>query len=143
MLPYRRLLLFAGMSTLGETIDAWALPPDTAQRVKDWLTSPAGGWKLEDPPDDALLTLNEEDLKDGGFNVLRERRIVLAKLKPHPGEHPVQVHREGLLQIDFATQPASLMARLCNLVVCRCPLPGYLHSQKQIAKSAGTTTTAS
>jgi hypothetical protein len=78
------------MSTLGETIDAWALLPDTAQRLKDWLTSD-GGWKLEDPPDKLLLTLTEADLQAAGFKFIRERREILENLKPKAGEHPVQV----------------------------------------------------
>ena len=87
------------MSTVGETIDAWALPLDTAQRLKNWLTSPDVGWNLEDPPDEVFFNLSEEDLKAGGFNVLRERKLILAKLGPRPGEHPVHLHLEGLFQI--------------------------------------------
>lgn len=75
------------MLTIGETTDAWELPLDIAQQLKDWLAYPAQGWKLGAPPDEAFLTLTEEDLKAAGFHVLRERKLILAKLKSQPGEH--------------------------------------------------------
>jgi len=57
--------LLSGMSTIEETIDAWDLPQDIGQRLKEWLISPAQGWALAEPPDEAFFVITEEQLKAG------------------------------------------------------------------------------
>ncbi|BDA41052.1 probable crinkler effector protein 16 [Coccomyxa sp. Obi] len=75
----------SGMSTIDDIIDAWNLPQATAERLKSWLASSEGGWKLNAPPDEDFFKITNDDLKDAGFIALRDRKQILAKLGTQPG----------------------------------------------------------
>jgi hypothetical protein len=79
--------LLAGMSSLHEVISAWGLPPETVQKLETWLSHPDRGCNLAEPPDEAFYTVGEEDLVKAGLATVKERRSVLAKLKPAAGKH--------------------------------------------------------
>lgn len=87
------------MPTIEEAIDAWDLPPDIAQRFKDWLSAPSQGWKVDARLKDSIYTITEEDLKAAGFTVLLERRLILAKLRSLQGVQSVQVQLLQLAQL--------------------------------------------
>ncbi|BDA48350.1 hypothetical protein COCOBI_12-0260 [Coccomyxa sp. Obi] len=78
------LMTFAG--TLKETIDVWDVKPDTAHRLKAWLTASGQGWKLEDHPDERFFAPSEEDLSAANIDALRERLQILAHLEPRTGQ---------------------------------------------------------
>ena len=74
------------MSTIEETIDAWGLPSNTAQRLKDWFTSRDNGYNLENAPDVGFFNLSDGELQEAGLHTRQQRKLVLAKLKPQQGE---------------------------------------------------------
>ncbi|KAK9907683.1 hypothetical protein WJX75_008057 [Coccomyxa subellipsoidea] len=76
------------MSSLHEVISAWGLPPETVQKLETWLSHPDRGCNLAEPPDEAFYTVGEEDLVKAGLATVKERRSVLAKLKPAAGAQP-------------------------------------------------------
>lgn len=79
--------LLAGMSSLHEVICAWDLPPDTVQKIETWLSHPDRGCNLAEPPDEVFYTIGEQDLFKAGLATVKERRSVLAKLRPAVGKH--------------------------------------------------------
>lgn len=77
----------AGMSSLHKVISAWGLPPETVQKLETWLSPPDRGCNLAEPPGEAFYTVGEEDLVKAGLATIKERRSVLAKLRPAAGKH--------------------------------------------------------
>ncbi|CAL8462644.1 g2177 [Coccomyxa elongata] len=94
------------MSSLHDVISVWGLPPDTVQKFGTWLTHPETGFNLADPPDEAFYSIDEKDLVQAGFT-LRQRRSVLAKLKPAAGAAALQAE-----PIDECTALAELLSGL-------------------------------
>ncbi len=59
----QRIWCDAGMSTIAQTIAAWGLPSDAAQKLKEWLAHPATGFELEGLPDDDFWDLEDQHLQ--------------------------------------------------------------------------------
>ncbi|KAK9825238.1 hypothetical protein WJX74_002715 [Apatococcus lobatus] len=73
-----------GMPTLQEVIAAMSLVPETAEKLKTWLTQSEQGWKLNEAADETFYTLCDDDLKSAELN-LWERRLVLSELQLKSG----------------------------------------------------------
>lgn len=74
------------MPTIEETVDAFELDPNAAQRLKTWLTSVDVGYNLGDAPDMGFYALSDEQLQKAGLSTVRQRNLVLAKLNAPTGE---------------------------------------------------------
>ena len=68
--------------SLDEAISSWGLPKKAAQKLRAWLTQEAQGYQLDEPVDEGLQRLTDEDLQQAGLSSLRQRNLVLAKLSP-------------------------------------------------------------
>ena len=69
------------MSTIGDTIDAWGLPSEAAQKLKSWLALPTSGWELGWLPDQDFWGLEDQHLQAAGIGALDTRRAILRKLQ--------------------------------------------------------------
>ena len=74
-------LWYAGMSTNGQTIDAWGLPSEAAHKLKSWLVHPLSGWELDWLPDQEFWGLEDQHLQAAGIVALDTRRAILRKLQ--------------------------------------------------------------
>lgn len=102
------------MPTIEETVDAFELDPDAAQRLKTWLTSADVGYNLGDAPDVGFFALSHEQLQKAGLSTVRQRNLVLAKLKAPTGE--LGVSSAPFLQIAQAQVQIfrAIIQRLCS-----------------------------
>ena len=111
---------FAGMSTIRETVDALGLPPDAAQRLKEWLISPGVECNLDGVPDSGFYRLTDQQLREAGLSTVQQRNLVLSELRAPTGE----LHAVSLL-LERIVAPTELgpFLRARSALVC---LQGYL-----------------
>ena len=111
---------FAGMSTIRETVDALGLPPDAAQRLKEWLISPGVEYNLDGVPDSGFYRLTDQQLREAGLSTVQQRNLVLSELRAPTGE----LHAVSLL-LERTVAPIQLgpFLRARCALVC---LQGYL-----------------
>ena len=69
------------MPSIGATIDGWNLPTQLREQFIHYILQEDQGYSLEADVDEAF-TFTDEELKAGGIVTARERKLLLAKLKP-------------------------------------------------------------
>ena len=86
------------MSTIRETVDALGLPPDAAQRLKEWLISPGVEYNLDGVPDSGFYRLTDQQLRKAGLSTVQQRNLVLSELRAPTGElHAVSLLLERIV----------------------------------------------
>ncbi len=80
-----KLALYTGMLILREAIASLGLTPDIAEKLRAWLTNTEQGWLLDEAADEAFYRMSSDELRGAELN-LRERKVVMSKLRSYSGE---------------------------------------------------------